>query len=327
MKLFTYETERGARVGFVFDDLVYGADLADVENLHTGRASETLSSMQAIIDGGDEALERVQGHVQFATNNTSKIDRLKLDGLSFLSPLPQPVKLICFSVYEQHIRQSIDAMIKAKLGRFGLLLNKIIKFMKVPPSFYINPVYYKGNTTSFIGHGQAVQWPSFAEDKMDYELELGIIIGKKGIDVPVEKANDYIWGYTIYNDVSARGRLIQELFKGKVGPLKSKDFHTGNVLGPWIVTADEIGNPQNLEMKVYVNDELRGRSNTAQMYYSLSELISAASEGEYIIPGEVIGTGAASNGAGIEQWTFLKPDDVIKLEIEGIGSLENKLIS
>jgi 2-keto-4-pentenoate hydratase/2-oxohepta-3-ene-1,7-dioic acid hydratase in catechol pathway len=161
---------------------------------------------------------------------------------------------------------------------------------------------------------------------MDYELEMALVIGRKGKDIAAKDAQKYIWGYTVFNDFSARERLIEEVMKGKVGPLKSKDFNTGNSLGPWIVTADEISNPQNLAMKVRVNGELKGEANTSEMNFSISELIQEASEGEFIIPGEIIATGAAGDGTGIESWSFLKPDDVIQLEIDEIGVLENQII-
>jgi 2-keto-4-pentenoate hydratase/2-oxohepta-3-ene-1,7-dioic acid hydratase in catechol pathway len=325
VKLFTYNSERGARVGAVLNDEHQCIDLNDVESLRSGGESPLLSTMQRLIEGGDEALALARQNLRFAGESGDGVERLDLEAMDYLSPIPEPVKLVCFSVYEKHMVQAVDAVVRAKLGGFGAFINRIFKFIKVSPSFYKRPTYYKGNTTSFIGHGADVQWPSFAEDKMDYELELAFIVGRRDKDIAAEDANDYIWGYAVYNDVSARSRLMEELLKGQVGPLKGKDFHTGNVLGPWIVTADEVSDAQNLDMRVYVNDELRGAANTSEMYYSIPELIATASEGEYIIPGEVIATGAAGDGTGIEAWRFLKENDRVRLEIDSIGCLENSL--
>lgn len=327
MKLFTYQTESGPRVGAVLSDGRHGVDLTLAETARSGVSPVIFSSMQSIIEAAEPGLEMVRKTLEFAELNAASVQLLTLESLSYLSPLPEPEKLLCFSVYEKHMKQSIDALVTAKFGKAGLLLNKILKLIKVPASFYRRPTYYKGNTTSFIGHKNDVHWPSFPESKMDYELEMAVIIGKKGKDIRASSAMEYVWGYTIFNDFSARERLIEEVMKGKVGPLKSKDFHTGNALGPWVVTADEIKDPQNLWMKVSVNGAIKGQANTADMHYSISQLIEAASEGEYVIPGEVIATGAAGDGTGIESWSFLNPGDVIRLEIENLGSLENRIIN
>jgi 2-keto-4-pentenoate hydratase/2-oxohepta-3-ene-1,7-dioic acid hydratase in catechol pathway len=108
--------------------------------------------------------------------------------------------------------------------------------------------------------------------------------------------------------------------------LSGKDFDGSNSFGPWIVTADEIENPQHLAMKVIVNDKLKGSSNTSQMYWSIEQCISEASKGETLVSGELISTGAAGNGTGIESWEFLKVGDEVVLDIEGIGRLSNKII-
>lgn len=162
---------------------------------------------------------------------------------------------------------------------------------------------------------------------MDYELELGVVIARSGKDIPESEALGHIFGYTCFNDFSARDRLLLEMGKLKAGLLKSKDFDTGNAMGPWIVTADEVIDPQNIAMRVYVNDQLKGESNTSEMYWSIAQQVSKASEGETLYPGEFIATGAASNGCGIESWSFLNVGDEVTLEIDGIGRLSNRLVA
>lgn len=326
MKLFTYLDGADARVGVVLNNHRQGIDIIKIESQRAGSYPEFYKSMQEIIESGDLALKEIAGTVVYAEQYIDSIDTLNLDDIHYLPPLINPVKLLCFSVYEKHMKQSVDALVNAKFGKLGTALNKVFKLIKVPKSFYLKPTYYKGNTTSFIGNKGKVVWPSFAENMMDYELEMALVVGKKGKDIPAQEAHKYIWGYTIFNDFSARERLIEEVMKGKVGPLKSKDFDTGNALGPWIVTADEIDNPQNLAMKVRVNGEVKGEANTSEMSFSIPALIQTASEGEYIIPGEIIATGAAGDGTGIESWSFLNPGDHIQLEIDQIGVLDNQLV-
>ena len=325
MKLFTYKSGEDIRTGMVIDKHDSGVDLNELNLIRTGSENEMFDSMQNIIDSGDHALSELRHNLEFALKNINFVDLLPLDEIEYLPPLPNLVKLRCFSVYEKHMKQSLNALVNAKLGKIGGGLNKIFGFAKVPKIFYQKPLYYKGNHTAISGHKHTISWPSFDEPMLDYELELGVVIAKPGKDINASEANNYIWGYTVFNDFSARKILIDEVLKGVSGPLKGKDFDGSNSFGPWIVTADEVERPQNLAMKVTVNGVLKGSSNTSQMYWSIEQCISEASKGETLVAGELISTGAAGNGTGIEGWNFLKPNDEVVLEIEGIGRLSNKI--
>ena len=302
-------------------------DLNSCYEAMTGQPSNDFRSMLDLMRGGQAALESARETLAYAEANPSLQGIRLLSAARLLAPLPQPVKIRSFSVYEKHMLQSLDAFIKAKLGSWAAKLNRVLKLMKPPKQFYAAPAYYKGSNTTVIGHENDIRWPTFKEGKMDYELELGVFLGREGQDIAANQAKPYIFGYTVYNDVSARDNLLRELFDGKLGPLKGKDFETGNAMGPWIVTADEIDDPYNLAMEVRVNGEVRGRGNTGEMFYSIEEMIAFASMGERLVPGEFFGTGAVGNGTGIESWSFLSPGDVIELEIEGIGVLRNRLVA
>jgi 2-keto-4-pentenoate hydratase/2-oxohepta-3-ene-1,7-dioic acid hydratase in catechol pathway len=292
----------------------------------TGELSGDFRSMLDLMSGGEAALTLARKTLAFAEADTGVSGINKLSDVCLLAPVPRPVKIRSFSVYEKHMLQALDAMIRDKAGNWAVKLNHLLKLLKPPKQFYEAPAYYKGSNTTVIGSGENIRWPSFAEDKMDYELEMGVFIGREGQDIPADQAKPYIFGYTIYNDVSARDRLLSELFGGKLGPLKGKDFETGNAIGPWIVTADEIQDPYNLAMEVRVNGEVRGQGNSGQMHYTIEEMIAHASLGERLVPGEFFGTGAVGNGTGIESWTFLNPGDLIELEIEKLGVLSNRLV-
>jgi 2-keto-4-pentenoate hydratase/2-oxohepta-3-ene-1,7-dioic acid hydratase in catechol pathway len=293
----------------------------------TGESSDDFRSLLELMQGGQASLDLARKTLAYAEAHVDSPDIRPLADTRLLAPVPMPIKIRSFSVYEKHMLQSLDAVIKAKLGAWAVKLNHVLKLITPPKQFYTAPAYYKGSNTTVVGHEADIKWPTFDEGKMDYELELGVFIGREGQDISSSQARPFIFGYTIYNDVSARDRLLKELFKGKLGPLKGKDFETGNAIGPWIVTADEIKDPYNLSMEVRVNGEVRGRGNTGEMHFNIEQMIAHASLGERLVPGEFFGTGAIGNGTGIESWSFLNPGDIIELEIEGIGVLRNRLIA
>jgi len=161
---------------------------------------------------------------------------------------------------------------------------------------------------------------------LDYELELGLVIGKPGKDVPVSSALDHVFGYTIFNDFSARDALMGEMgFGPSAGPAKGKDFDTSNAIGPWIVTADEMGDPASATMTVRVNGVERGTAKVSDAAHSVAAMVAYASRGETLCPGEMMSCGAVGDGTGIESWRFLVPGDRVELMIERIGTLANIL--
>lgn len=220
------------------------------------------------------------------------------------APILRPGAMLDFYTFEQHVRTC-----RAKRG------------LDVVPEWYDFPVYYNGNPRSVIGYGDEVHFP-VGEEKRDYELELAVIIGKKGRDIPVDQAHEYIAGYTIMNDWSARA-LQAKVMKVGLGPAKGKDFATS--LGPCLVTADEIEDPRNLTMIARVNGEEWSRGNSGSSHYSFEQMIAFASEGVTLYPGDVLGSGTVGTGCGLELDRFLQPGDEVELEIEKIGILRNRV--
>ena len=161
--------------------------------------------------------------------------------------------------------------------------------------------------------------------QLDFELEFGCFIGKPGRDISKAHAREHIFGYTIFNDVSARDEQMKEM-PGQLGPGKGKDFDTGNILGPCLVTADEIGNPYRLKMEVRVNGERWGGGNSRDMRWKFEDCIAHASRSETMVSGEFFGSGTVGSGCGLEQMRFLKPGDVVEMEVEGIGVLRNRFV-
>jgi 2-keto-4-pentenoate hydratase/2-oxohepta-3-ene-1,7-dioic acid hydratase in catechol pathway len=217
-------------------------------------------------------------------------------------------------VFEQHLVNAM-AQWEKMTGR---------KPVPIPDLWYQRPTWYKGNRFSFVGHEADVVWPPYSE-LMDFELELACVIGRKGRDITPAAALDHVFGFTIFNDFSARDVQTQER-PLNMGPMKGKDFDTGNVLGPWIVTRDELGDPHGLDMEARINGERWGGGNSSQMHHTFNAIIAFISRSETLHPGEVIASGTVPTGCGLELGRFLAPGDVVELAIEKIGILRNRII-
>jgi 2-keto-4-pentenoate hydratase/2-oxohepta-3-ene-1,7-dioic acid hydratase in catechol pathway len=192
----------------------------------------------------------------------------------------------------------------------------------VAPEWYSVPAYYKGLPDTVVGPDDVVPWPYYATT-LDHELELACVIGRVGKDIQRSEAMEHVFGYTIWNDFSARDVQSKELPVG-MGPGKAKDWDGANVMGPVLVTSDEL-DISNLRMQVRVNGELWGEDSSGSMYHKFDELIAYASMAQTLYPGDVIGSGTAAGGSGVELGRALSPGDVVELEIEGIGILRNRV--
>lgn len=225
-----------------------------------------------------------------------------------LAPFPRPASLRDFGVFKTHM----DAAAR-------------ITGKEISPEWFKLPNYYRGSTSpsSIAGHEAVVTWPNYTE-KLDFELEWGVYIGKIGKNISVAEAPEYIAGYTIYNDISARDIQFRHMTLA-LGPAKGKDFDNSNIMGPCLVTPDEIGDPYNLRMTARVNGEVWADGNTSDMYYTFAEMISFVSQSETLYPGEFLGSGTVGKGCGWELDRWIQPGDVIELEVENIGVLRNRI--
>ena len=191
---------------------------------------------------------------------------------------------------------------------------------QLPEAWYDIPVCYKGNPDSVIGPEDTILWPSFT-DLLDYELEYGIFIGKEGRNIRREEAGEFIAGYTIFNDVSARDIQRNEMSVG-LGPAKGKD--TCSVMGPYLVTPDEV-DAGNMRMVARINGEVWTDGNSGTMYRTWADIIEFASKDETLHPGDFLGSGTVGGGCGAEHGKWIKPGDVVELEVESIGILRNQV--
>ena len=191
---------------------------------------------------------------------------------------------------------------------------------EIPQEWYDVPAHYKALPDTVIGPEEEIPWPAYTQ-KLDHELELAAVIGRSGKDITEAEALDHVFGYTIWNDLSARDVQVRELAVA-LGPGKAKDWDGSNVLGPCIVTADEI-DPHDVDLEVRINGDRWGGANTKEMHHSFEAMITYASQALTLHPGEVLGSGTATGGSGSELGRWIAAGDVIEMEASGIGVLRN----
>jgi len=263
------------------------------------------ASLMDLIQAGDEGLERIR--------SLREPSRIPLNEVRLHAPISRPTTLRDGYAFETHVKTA-----NANRGR------------EVPAEWYKFPTFYFTNPNNIFGPDDEIPYPGYTNE-MDYELEIAAVIGKAGINIKPEDAPEHIFGYTIFNDWSARDVQRDELKVG-LGPAKGKDF--ASALGPCIITADEladkkVGRPgiYDLEMRGRVNGVERSHGNFKDMYWSFGDLIARTSENVRLLPGDVIGSGTVGTGCLLEltkaQGPWLNEGDVVELEVERIGILRN----
>lgn len=281
---FAGEPGRGERLGVVIDDRVVPA----AELTDGGLA--TMSDLLAEMPAGIERLREAIALALIGPDGGAALDEVEL-----LAPVPRPGKVICIGVnYRAHAQEQ---------GR-------------EPPS---SPVIFAKFASAVVGHRATVEWDGGLTQAVDAEAELGVIIGRTCRDVSREVALDHVLGYTCFNDVSARDlQYADKQFT------RSKSLDTFGPMGPLLVTPDEVGDPQDLELRGYVNGELRQSSSTGDMVFGVAELIEFCSRSFTLEPGDVIATGTPSGVGWFRQPKVMLGDgDEMVVEIETIGRLIN----
>ena len=316
MKLLTFKLGGVENLGALTDTGVVSLSAAAPEDL-------MFSSMQHFIEAGEPALVRAYAVLE------SRPATIPSDQVGWVAPLPLPAQIRDCLGFEEHLKNSFESAIKlsAMAADDPMKAEQALRSsgrFAVPDVWYQQPLYYKANRFSVAQSGKDIVWPAYSE-VMDFELELACIIGKKGKDIKKGNAEDHIFGYTIYNDLSARDAQMLES-PGMLGPAKSKDFDDSIILGPVIVTKDELDDPYNLRMQARVNGETWCDNNSNTIHWTFSDMIAHISKSETLHPGEVIGSGTVGLGCGLEHLRFLNDGDTVELEIEKIGVISNKII-
>ena len=315
MKLLTFKLAGTEYLGALTDTGVFNLSAAAPEDI-------AFSSMQHFIEAGQLALDRAYALLESSSAS------IPSDQVDFLAPLPLPPQIRDCLGFEEHLKNSFESAMKlsAMAADDPVVAERELRAsgrFTVPEVWYQQPLYYKANRFSVAESGKDVVWPAYSE-VMDFELEMACIVGKKGKDISKVNAEDHIFGYTIYNDFSARDAQILES-PGMLGPAKSKDFDDSIILGPVIVTKDELDDPYSLRMQARVNGETWCDSNSSTIHWKFSDMIAHISKSETLHPGEVIGSGTVGFGCGLEHLRFLNDGDIVELEIEKIGVISNKV--
>jgi 2-keto-4-pentenoate hydratase/2-oxohepta-3-ene-1,7-dioic acid hydratase in catechol pathway/sugar lactone lactonase YvrE len=250
--------------------------------------------------------------------------------LPLLAPPFRPAAFRDCSLWEEHMIGVARGLLRLRESAAGRVADGYERLARRPfprlrprPLWYEEPLYYKGNPATFIGDGDTVRWPAYAQ-ALDYELEIGVVIARDGTDLTGQEALGVVGGFVLLNDFSARDVQFREMVEGLMGPAKSKDF--GTALGSVVVTAEEfLPTLDALTAEVRVNGELWGMGSTQNMRHPVADVIAYASAGELLEAGTVIGLGTLPGCSGIETGRWLSPGDVVELAAGPLGRLSNTL--
>jgi fumarylacetoacetate (FAA) hydrolase len=239
-----------------------------------------------------EPLRRIQSMLR-GRDLPGGVMRWSDDEAVFAPPVPDPGAFLDFYAFEEHVRRA-----RARRG------------LEIVPEWYEYPVYYRSNQRAMFGQDAEIHFPA-GETKMDFELELGAVLGETIHSPTPDEAEAAIVGYCLLNDWSARA-IQAETMKVGLGPNKGKDFATA--IGPWITTTDEIGDVRELELAARVNGEEWSRGRIGAMHWRWGEMLAFAAEGVRFEPGDVFGSGTVGGGCGLELGRFLADGDVVELD-------------
>jgi 2-keto-4-pentenoate hydratase/2-oxohepta-3-ene-1,7-dioic acid hydratase in catechol pathway len=316
-------------MGMLSPDDRHVIDLRTAQRESGIQADPLPDNLPALLDAGGAARDLAARLCESALDGDVPESLHSVEDIGLLAPVPLPASIRDCMCFEEHLLGAMRTVVRWRFPPLAALDGFARKLfgrgvIKVPAVWHEQPLYYKGNPHSVVGHGAEVRWPAGTE-RLDFELEIGVFIGRGGKDIPESRAAEHIAGYTIFNDFSARDVQLREM-QGRLGPAKGKDFDTGNVIGPCLVTPDEVPTPYDLAAEVRVNGETWSSSSTASMRFSFEEIIAYISRDETLHVGDFIGAGTLPGGCGLELDRWIKPGDTVELQIDRLGTLRNRVV-
>lgn len=319
MKLATFVGSHGQRIAAVIEDAASGTWLVDLRAAYEqqfGGSYAAFSTMIDLIDAGDAGLDCARSllvNVDFESKHVFPLSTVRLE-----APLPRPVQLRDFSVFEEHLRDAGVGLARLEARSKGTP-EPDPHSGSIAQVYKDYPLFYYSNRMNVSGTGIHLDWPQDVK-LLDFELEIAAVIGKPGKDIPVDEAGEHIFGYTIFNDVSARDIQWRQM-KGFLGPCKAKSMDGCNVLGPWIVTRDELQELSGLRATVCVNGTAWIETEIRGMVHSFEQMLSFASQHETIHAGEVFGSGTIGGCCGLEMDRWIEKGALVEFEVEKMGKL------
>ncbi len=290
--------------------------------LHVAAASDLAQAvvppgMLALIRNGEVGLDGARRGLEFLQREQERGHEIAAPAgarvlydrgeVGVLAPVPRPNSIRDFIAFRRHIENS----------------SRLMGLSEIPKTWFEIPVYYKGAPDTVAGPEAPILWPSYTE-QLDYELEFGVFIGRPGRDITARAARAHIAGFTIFNDVSARDMQGREMSL-RLGPAKGKDFEHSNIMGPCLVTVDEIDDPYDLRLAARINGETWSSGNSSDMQFTFEEMIAHVSRDETVWPGDFFGSGTVGGGCGLEIDRWIRVGDVVELEVERLGVLRNRV--
>jgi len=335
MRLVTFEVQtvlgRFERIGALAHGTIVdltsaaAASLAEAQDLNAARrtaAALVPPDMVGFLEGASESRALAETALAYAAARLKsgprplgpEGERLTFgeDEIRFLAPVPRPPMIRDGILILDHYRVGMERLFK------------IAEKDRMPAEAMKTPIFWKPARGSVAGHKEPIRWPKYS-DRLDYEFELGMYIGRRGKDISVERAWDHVAGYTVFNDLGLRDIQPAELTL-RMGPAKAKDFATSKIMGPCLVTRDELPNIDGLKLTVRVNDEVWFDGAIKGWSFTFAELIAHVSRDEVLEVGDFFGSGPPAFSAGFELDRWIKPGDVVSCEIEGIGTLSNRIV-
>jgi 2-keto-4-pentenoate hydratase/2-oxohepta-3-ene-1,7-dioic acid hydratase in catechol pathway len=302
-RLLTYTSKTGPRAGILIGDAVFDAEAAFSAYTRKTRKAVPFptNATLSLFRNWSKASPILN---EIARNDAYRVRGQSLSKTKLLAPLDAGMIWCAGANYYDHVREMT-----------GHEMDK----SKVEPFFFIK----SGGPASVIGEGATIKLPVWSK-QIDWEAELAVIIGRPARNVLAKDALRYVAGYTILNDLSARDRGTRDDWVFRFDWLRQKSFDTGCPMGPWITPASEIKNPQKLKVDLWIGDTYEQDTNTDQMVFTVAEQIEALSKQITLVPGDVITTGTGA-GCGRPKGKYMKPGDTVKIAIEGLGTLHNRV--